>query len=40
MNKELKFLAWIVGVFLVAYFLPLSEPKLRGAILEAFKLLQ
>ena len=40
MNKELKFAAWLVGVFVVAYFLPLSNPKVGGAILEAFKLLQ
>ncbi|MBI5394464.1 MAG: permease, partial [Verrucomicrobia bacterium] len=40
MNKELKFAAWIVGVFLVAYFLPLSNAAVSGAILEAFKLLQ
>ena len=40
MNKELKFAGWIVGIFLVAYFLPLSNPKVGGAILEAFKLLQ
>lgn len=40
MNKEAKFAAWIVGVFLVAYFLPLSNAAVSGAILEAFKLLQ
>lgn len=40
MNKELKFAAWIVGIFLVAYFLPLSNAAVSGAILEAFKLLQ
>ncbi|MCX7824690.1 MAG: permease [Verrucomicrobiae bacterium] len=40
MNKELKTFGWIAGVFLVAYFLPLANPKISGAILEAFKLLQ
>ena len=39
-KKELKIFGCIVGVFLVAYFLPLSNPKVGGAILEAFKLLQ
>jgi hypothetical protein len=40
MKKELKVFGWIAGVFLVAYFLPLANPKISGAILEAFKLLQ
>jgi len=33
---------WITGagVFVLAYFLPLSSPKVNGAIQEAFKLLQ
>jgi uncharacterized membrane protein YraQ (UPF0718 family) len=40
MRKELKFAGWIVGVFAVAYWLPLSDARISGAILEAFKLLQ
>jgi uncharacterized membrane protein YraQ (UPF0718 family) len=40
MRKELKVFAALVGVFVAAYFLPLGNPKVREAILEAFKLLQ
>ncbi len=40
MNKELKFAAWLAGIFVVAYWLPLSDTRINGAILEAFKLLQ
>ena len=40
MKKELKIFAALVAVFLVAYFLPLGSEKVRGAILEAFGLLQ
>lgn len=40
MNKELKIFAWLAGVFVVAYFLPLSNPRVTDAILEAFKMLQ
>jgi uncharacterized membrane protein YraQ (UPF0718 family) len=39
-RREAKILGAMVGVFLVAYFLPLSDPKIRAALLEAFKLLQ
>jgi len=39
-GKQLKILAAFVGVFLVAYFLPLANPKVAAAVLEAFKLLQ
>jgi len=39
-RKELKIFAAMAGVFIVAYSLPLSDPKIREAILEAFKLLQ
>jgi len=38
--KQWKIFAAMAAVFLVAYFLPLSDPKIGGAILEAFKLLQ
>ena len=37
---ERKKFAWLVGIFLVAYFLPLGDQKVSGAILEAFRLLQ
>jgi uncharacterized membrane protein YraQ (UPF0718 family) len=39
-GRELKIFAWMAGVFLVAYFLPLAHPKVLAAIQEAFKLLQ
>ncbi len=38
--KDLKKLYWLIGIFLVMYFLPLGSPKITNAILEAFKLLQ
>jgi hypothetical protein len=38
--KDWKKLAILVAVFLVAYFLPLGNSKVSGAILEAFRLLQ
>jgi len=38
--KELKTFAWLLGIFLVAYFLPLGNPKVSNAVLEAFGLLQ
>lgn len=37
---ELRALGWMTGVFLVAYYLPLSSAAVQGAIQEAFKLLQ
>ncbi len=40
MSRELKILAGLLAVFLAAYYLPLSNPKVANAILEAFKLLQ
>jgi uncharacterized membrane protein YraQ (UPF0718 family) len=51
MNRELKILAWFVGIFLFAYFVPLATPqfsseadplaaRITGAIVEAFMLLQ
>jgi uncharacterized membrane protein YraQ (UPF0718 family) len=40
MKKELKIFAALVGIFLVAYFLPLGNPKTQQAIYEAFRLLQ
>ncbi|MBK7494864.1 MAG: permease [Candidatus Omnitrophica bacterium] len=40
MNRELKILSAFIGIFLIAYFLPLGNPKVSNAILEAFNLLQ
>lgn len=40
MSKDVKKFLWLVGIFLVAYFLPLGNPKVTNAILEAFRLLQ
>ncbi|MBI4328096.1 MAG: permease [Chloroflexi bacterium] len=40
LNGELKVFGWMAGVFALAYFLPLSNPKVIAAIQEAFKLLQ
>jgi hypothetical protein len=38
--RELKIFAAFLVIFLLAYYLPLSNPKVEGAIVEAFKLLQ
>jgi len=40
MKRELKILAALVGIFVVAYALPLGSPKIQEAIQEAFRLLQ
>jgi len=40
MKRELKIFAALVGIFLVAYVLPLGNPKIQEAIQEAFRLLQ
>ncbi len=39
-KQEWKTFAWLAGIFLVAYFLPLGNPKISNAVLEAFRLLQ
>lgn len=39
-SREWKIAATFAAVFLAAYFLPLGDPKVSGAIVEAFKLLQ
>jgi uncharacterized membrane protein YraQ (UPF0718 family) len=39
-KTELKILAALVAIFLVAYTLPLGNPKIQQAIYEAFRLLQ
>ena len=38
--REWKIAAAFVAIFLIAYFLPLGDPKYSAAIVEAFKLLQ
>jgi len=38
--KDLKKFWWLVGIFIVMYFMPLGNPKITNAIFEAFKLLQ
>jgi len=40
MKREIKILATLAGIFLVAYFLPLGNSRIQEAILEAFRLLQ
>jgi len=40
MNKEKWIFAGLVGIFLVAYFLPLDNVNVQTAILDAFRLLQ
>jgi uncharacterized membrane protein YraQ (UPF0718 family) len=40
MKRELKIFAAFLTVFVVAYILPLGNPKVRSAIYEAFNLLQ
>jgi uncharacterized protein len=38
--KDWKKFAWLVGIFLVAYYIPLGNSKVSNAILESFRLLQ
>lgn len=38
--KEIKKFYWLVGIFIIMYFLPLGNTKVTNAIFEAFKLLQ
>jgi len=40
MKRELKIFAALATVFVVAYILPLGNPKIQAAIYEAFRLLQ
>lgn len=37
-RKEVKILGWLVGLFLVLYYLPVEAARFQGAIVEAFKL--
>jgi len=39
-KKELKILLWILGLFLLAWFLPVGKPRFDLAIFEALKLLK
>ena len=39
-KNDLKKFAWLVGIFLAAYFLPLGQPKVQTALLDGFRLLQ
>lgn len=38
--KDWKKFAWLAGIFVIAYYLPLGNPKVSNAVLEAFRLLQ
>jgi uncharacterized membrane protein YraQ (UPF0718 family) len=38
LKSEFKALAWIIGAFLVLFFLPIESIRLQGAIVEAFAL--
>jgi len=40
MKRELKIFTALVAIFIVAYALPLGNPKIQEAITEAFRLLQ
>ncbi|UCF43893.1 MAG: permease [Planctomycetota bacterium] len=40
MNREWKIFAALVAIFVVAYALPLGNPRIQAAIQEAFRLLQ
>jgi len=40
MKRELKIFAALAGIFVIAYFLPLGNPRIQTAIQEAFRLLQ
>ncbi len=37
-RKELKIFGWLVGLFLVFYYLPVEAARFQGAIIEAFTL--
>ena len=39
-KDEWKRLAWFIGLFAVAYFIPLGSPRVKEAIYEGFRLLQ
>lgn len=37
-KKEIKIFAWILGFFLLAYFMPIGTERFNNALLEAFEL--
>ncbi len=37
-RRELKILAWLIGLFAVFYYLPIEGARFRGALIEAFTL--
>ena len=37
-SKEVKTFGWLVGLFLVLYYLPIETARFQGALTEAFKL--
>ncbi|MBI9038540.1 MAG: permease [Bacteroidales bacterium] len=37
-KKELKIFAWVLGLFLFAYFMPIGSERFDNALLEAFEL--
>ena len=37
-SKEVKTFGWLVGLFLVLYYLPIETARFQGALIEAFKL--
>ena len=39
-KREWKIFFGFLGIFIVAYFLPLGNPKVKKGIIEAFRLLQ
>jgi len=40
MSKETRFFIVLVGIFLVAYFLPIGSQKVQDAFIDAFRMLQ
>ncbi len=40
MNKEAKFLIWLIAAFAVIFFLPVDSLRFQGAVIEAFRLLK
>ena len=39
-RKELKILGWLVGLFLVLYYLPVEAARFQSALISAFKLVK
>ena len=37
-SKEVKTFGWLIGLFLVLYYLPIETARFQGALIEAFKL--